>query len=186
MFLELAENNNQGYYSMMAQGGEDASESYMYIPAQFSSTGEGMYVREDSFDMLPEHQWDELQDVLEPYQERNLSLFGLGKKGRARRKARKAARQTRKVERMGIRAGTKKIRAETGGGALGIIGETVSNIFGGGQAGMPAMDIAPTELPPPAPRKLGFLGMPNWVIPVVAVGGIVTVLAMTGRKRKGK
>ena len=178
MYLELAENNNQNYYSMMAQApAEDTSDLYLYVPAQLTGTGEGMYVREDSFDLLPDFQWDQLQDVLAPYQERGLSLFGLGKKGRARRKARREARQARKVERM-------VVRGETGGGALGKIGGMIGNIFGGGEAAG-AREVALEPLPAAAPAKAGFMGLPNWVIPVVAVGGIVTVLAMTGRRKRG-
>lgn len=179
MYLELAENNNQGYYSMMAQGGVDASESYMYIPSQFTDTGEGMYVREDSFDLLPDYQFDQLQDILEPYQERGLSLFGLGKKGRARRKARREARWANKMEKMGVRTERVQVRGETGGGALGRVADAVKNIFGGGAP----PEAIPVELPP---AKTGIMGMPNWVLPVAGVGILITVLAMAGRERKRK
>ncbi|MCH7850933.1 MAG: hypothetical protein IH845_04795 [Nanoarchaeota archaeon] len=180
MYLELAENNNKNYYSMMAQAPEqDVSNLYVYIPAQFTEDKEGMYVREDSFDMLPDFQWDQLQDVLEPYQERNLSLFGLGKKGRARRKARRAARQAGKIERI-------KIRGESGGGALGKVAGAISNIFGGGgAAGAPVEIIEP--LPPPVQAGMfGIKGLPNWIIPVAAVGGLILVLARIGRPKRRK
>lgn len=185
MLLELAENNSQGYYSMMAQAGDkDPSGLYMYIPAQVSASGEGMYVREDSFDMLPDHQWDQLQDVLEPYQEKNLSLFGLGKKARAARKKRKADRQLRKKERFDARTGRRMelatIRGERGGGALGIIGDTVSNIFGGGAA---PPEAYPTELPPAKPT---LMGMPMWMPIIIGGGLLVTVLVMGRGKRKRK
>lgn len=152
----------------------DPADAYLYIPAHFMGGGEGVYAREDSFDMLPDFQWEQLMDVLEPYQQQNMSLFGLGKKGRERRRLRREARWAEKRERI-------VIRGESGGGALGKIGDALAGIFGGGGQEMPPVQ----ELPVAQPKTAGFMGMPNWVLPVVAVGGIVTVLAMTGRK-KGK
>lgn len=172
MYLELAENNNQGYYGMMAQKGEDTADLYLYMPANITG-GEGMYVREDTFDLLPDDQWNQLQDILEPYQERNMSLFGLGKKGRERRRVRREARWAARESRI-------TIRGESGGGILGGIGDVVKDIFAPKDEPMEPLPTLPAQ-------KAGFMGMPNWVIPVVAVGGIITVLAMTGRgKRKRK
>lgn len=189
MYLELAEGNNQGPYSMMAQApGEDTSDLYVYLPAQFTNDGQGMYAREDSFDLLPEHEWEKLQDVLEPFQQRNLSLFGLGKKGRARRKARRAERQARKVERMGVRTERVSVRGAAGGGALGKVGDILGNILGGGgAAGAPMPDeYAPeTSYQPPPPAKK-ILGMPP--IAAAGIGGVallILVLAVMG-KRGGK
>jgi len=178
MLLELAENNNQNYYSMMAQAGEgDTADLYVYIPAQFAG-GDGMYVREDSFDLLPDFQWNQLQDVLEPYQEREMSLFGLGKKGRARRAARREKRQARKIERM-------TIRGETGGGAIGRIGDAISNIFGGGAQEMPPIQELP-EAPAAQAGMFGVKGLPNWVIPVAGLGLIGAFLLPMMRRRGGK
>jgi len=181
MHLELAENNNQGPYSMMAQAPEvDTSDLYLYVPAQFTEDKQGMYVREDSFDLLPDFQWDQLQDVLEPFQEQNLSLFGLGRKGRERRRIRREERQSRKIERM-------VVRGETGGGALGKIGAMVGNIFGGGgAAGAPAESMMPMPLPPAPVKAAGIMGqLPKWAIPVALAGiGLVVVLPMIrGRKK---
>ncbi len=181
MYLELAENNNQGYYSQMAQApAEDTSDLYLYVPAQFAG-GEGMYVREDSFDLLPDFQWKQLQDVLAPYQERNLSLFGLGKKGRARRAKRREARQARKIQRM-------TVRAETGGGALGKIGDVVKTIFApGGATGVPEEPITTIEALPAAPVKAaGFMGLPTWAVPVGLVALGLAAFAMFKPKRGRK
>lgn len=202
MYLELAENDP---YEMMSQWGrfagvgrvmetkaaqraqginlmkaaqakakEDPADAYLYVPAQFTGTGEGMYVREDSFDLLPSYQWEQLMDVLEPYQQQNMSLFGLGKKGRERRRLRREARWAAKERRI-------EIRGESGGGALGQIGDVIKNIFGGGEEPLP-----PEELPPLEPAKAGFMGMPNWVMPVVLVGGGIGILAMMGKRRSKK
>ena len=200
MYLELAENNNQGYYGQMAQEGEDVSDLYVYIPAQFTDTGEGMYVREDSFDMLPDIQWEQLQDVVEPFQERGLSLFGLGKKGRSRRKGRRDARHQKKLVKMGVRQANIKIRGESGGGALGKIGGMISNIFGGGggaQAGGYEAPFAPVQGPGFAPdfsktatapeKKL--LGMKqNTAIMVIGGVGVLIIggLFMMGRRKRKK
>lgn len=179
MYLELAEKDNKNYYSMMAQAPkEDISDLYLYMPAQFTDTGEGMYVREDSFDLLPDFEWEQLQDVLEPYQERTLSLFGLGKKGRERRRIRREARQAASLTKM-------RVRAATGGGALGKVAGALSNIFGGGgAAGAPEPYVEPL---PAAPVKAAgmFGGLPSWV-PLVAIAGIglAVVAPMIRGKRK--
>ena len=178
MYLELAENNNNDPYSMMAQAPkEDVSDLYLYIPAQFTDDKEGMYVREDSFDLLPNFQWNQLQDVLEPFQQQNLSLFGLGKKGRERRRLRREARQEAKLTRM-------RVRAETGGGALGKVAAAVKNIFGGGgAAGEDPMTPMP-QLPAAPVKAAGFMGMPSWV-PLVAIAGIgLAVVAPMIRGRR--
>jgi len=149
MYLELAENNNQNYYSMMAQApAESSGDLYVYMPPQLTG-GDGMYVREDSFDLLPDFQFDQLQNLLEPFQQRDLGLFGLGKKGRARRQARRKERQARKLQRI-------EVRGESGGGALGRIGNVISNIFGGGPEEMaPVYGPEPVYGPPPRPFPTG-------------------------------
>lgn len=201
MYLELAENNNQNYYSMMAQQGEDVSDLYVYIPAQFTEDKEGMYVREDSFDMLSPVEWDQLQDVLDPFQERNLSLFGLGRKGRARRERRRAERHVKKVERMGIRSERITIRGKAGGGALGKIGSAISRIFGGGGGVQAGAYIAPAispegvpyepglvYQPPPEKKTFNLLGMkvPVATAAIGGVGALILILAMMGRRRGKK
>lgn len=180
MYLELAERSNQERYSQMAQAPSvDTSALYLYIPAQFTDTGEGMYVREDSFDMLPDFQWEQLQDVLAPHQEQSLSLFGLGKKGRERRRIRREKRQAAKLTKM-------RVRAETGGGALGKVADAVKNIFGGGGAAGAPEEMMPIQaFPAPAPVQAGIMGgLPKW-LPMVAIGGIaLAVLLPMMRKRK--
>lgn len=161
------------------------ADAYVYIPAHFIGTGEGVYAREDSFDLLPNFQWEQLMDILEPYQQQNMSLFGLGKKGRERRRLRREARWAAKESRI-------EVRAESGGGALGRVADAIKNIFGGGgvQAGAyiaPVEGIDPeTGLPYVAPPKKIF-GMPqNTVIAVGGVGALILVLAVMGGKKRRK
>lgn len=77
LMLELAEDN---YYEQMAEAPAMVSPTievdypadenpYIYIPALMSPTGEGMYVREDYFDHLPDEVWEQMIDTLEPYQD---------------------------------------------------------------------------------------------------------------------
>jgi len=195
MYLELAEGHdyldqNDSLYLDEAGMVEDADSPYIYVPGEYGE--KGVYVREDYFDDLPNYEWDKLMDELEMKQQ-GMGLFGLGKKGRARRKTRRDERAARKESRIAARSAgkTERITARQAGrvgqatakfGGTGVPGEgtgqqilsTVGGWFGGGQGGAPQEYYAPA--PPPSRMKAAM--------PIVLVGVAVLGLgALLLRKR---
>lgn len=183
MYLELAENGGGYGYMPETALSENQESPYLFVPAgMIPGIEQDTYVNEKEFDDLPAYEWNEVMTTLEPYQEQNMGLWPFsGKKGRARRAARKKTRQDNKLARITTRAGV-------GGGIGGIIGK-IGGIF------KPPADV---ELPPfqqrdtrtkrpsgPQPGEAGeksFLNKNPWVIPVglvVIVGG-----AMMMKKKK--
>jgi len=183
MYLELAENGTDNLYldegenelyldenGQLVEGEEEVSP-YIFVPGQQGQ--KGVYVREDYFDDLPDQDWERLFIELEA-QQPGLSLFGLGKKGRARRAERRDRRSERKLQKIETRASGRAGVARAGGGLAGFgqgLSGLASSIFGGGGGG---------ELPPgaPPPEK----SVLPWVIGGVAVIGLGALLLM--RKKK--
>jgi len=170
MYLELAENDNdylqqndELYLDQDGQlvEGEETLSAYIFVPGQQGE--EGVYVREDYFDDLPDDDWDRLMIYLEANQP-GMSLFGLGAKGRARRQERRARRQERKLERI-----------ETRGAAGGGLGGFLGGIFGKRGNGAP-------EGPP---LRIGQERKPvwPWVLGGAAVIGIGAIALRRRRKR---
>jgi len=177
MFLELAENandylqqNDELYLDQNGElvEGEETLSPYVFVPGQQGD--EGVYVREDYFDDLPDEDWDRLMIYLEANQP-GMSLFGLGAKGRARRQERRARRQERKVEKIGARARGRAGVARAGGGLGGILG----GIFGGG-AGAP---VEGEEL-----RLQKKKPVWPWIVAIGGGGLLVVALAGGFKKRK--
>jgi len=179
MHLELAENgdylqdNDELYLDQngeLVEGEEDVSP-YVFVPGQNGE--EGVYVREDYFDDLPDGEWERLMMFLEANQP-GLSLFGLGKKGRARRAERRERRGERKLMKISTRAEGRAGVAAAGGGIGGFIGKVggaVGNILGRGGAPEGEIQSAPSR---------------KWV--PWAVGGGIALLAggiyLSARKRR--
>jgi len=91
-----------------------------------------------------------------------LSLFGLGKKARARRAERKDRRQERKLARL-----------EAGGGIGGFLGKITGGLFGGGAgAGEEIVD---------QPKKRNYT---PWIIGGVSLIGLAAILGARRRRRK--
>lgn len=135
MYLELAENgtnyltqNDELYLDQNGElvEGEEEVSPYIFVPGQQGE--EGVYIREDYFDDLSDHDWERLMMYLEANQP-GMSLFGLGKKGRARRAERRERKQERKVQRIEARSGGRALVAQAGGGLAGL-GQGLSGILG--------------------------------------------------------
>lgn len=134
-FLELAENSRtyggESFYQALA---ENPEQLYIEIPDPNDITGQAtMMVREDYFDNLPDHQWEQIMDELEPPM--MSGLFDRWRenreKRRQRRDERRAARQESRMSRIesresGLFGGALKGLTQNIGGALG-------GLFGGGQ-----------------------------------------------------
>ena len=172
MHLELAEEPD--YYLQEDNYLMEEDESpYIFIPG--APGEEGIYVREDYFDDLPEDQYDEVMAYLEGAQQ-SLGLFGFGKKARARRVERRAVRQANKLERIAA-------RGAAGTGLKGLF-SGIAGIFGGGRA---QAEPAPyTQLPAPTPFPVGATKKRNWT-PII-IGGIALVVVggmlLARRRRK--
>lgn len=172
MYLELAENgndylqeNDEMYLDENGNvvEGEETLSPYIFVPGQQGQ--QGVYVREDYFDDLPDAEWEQLMTYLESNQP-GMSLFGFGAKGRERRLERRERRHERKIEKLGA-----------GGGIQGFM-KGIGGIFGGGGAA-PEAGVDPRTGQPIGTKK------PVW--PWVVGGGaaIVGIIALAGGfKRK--
>jgi len=144
MHLELAENN---YLSQNS----DRESPWIFVPAGLiPGIADDVYVNEKEFDHLPAAQWEKVMDLLERYQDnKGLSLFR-GKKGRARKAARKAERHKNKMAKIAL-------RGETGGGIGGVIGgitSMIGQVVGGGGGAMDSMPMIQSVAPPPLPANI--------------------------------
>jgi len=182
MFLELAENayNYDAPYlsDHLSQAGEDSP--YIFVPGVPGE--EGVYVREDYFDDLPDEDWEQLMGYLEGAQQ-GVGFLMFGKKARARRAVRRAKKRAAKLERVTVRA--------EGGGPIARLTAGIANI------------IRPQEGPPPDPSTYpprirprmgavfgGQIGTPpprkiNWM-PII-IGGVALVIvggALLARRRR--
>lgn len=181
MYLELSENgndylqNNDELYldqnGALVEGEEEVSP-YIFVPGQPGE--EGVYIREDYFDDLADNDWERLMMYLEANQP-GMSLFGLGKKARARRAERKDRRLERKLQKIGARGEKRAVVARAGGGLAGLgqgLQGVIGGIFGGGQQA-PAGEITTR------PRR-------NWLPWIIGGGVILTgvIAYRVARRRK--
>lgn len=177
MHLELAEQSPDLYLQQNDEmiEGEEMSP-YIFVPGEYE--GEGVYVREDYFDDLPDDVWERTMEFLESNQP-GMSLFGFGKKGRARRLERRERRHERRLEKKGQRFASKEARVTTradgtpgffgtDGGLQGILG----TVFGGGAA--PVNGAVPERKPMP------WLGIG---LGVAILGGVVYFATRKKKKR---
>jgi hypothetical protein len=146
-YLQLAEDP----YSHLAQPGTPAKDLFVFVPAGFRGAQKDMWVREDMFDNMPESEYKEIMNALEPYQSTGMS-YGFtqlsGKAEREERKrlrmekkasrgagARREARAERQAQRQAARLQRQEARAASGNDLASILGKAggiVSNIMGGG------------------------------------------------------
>jgi len=180
MYLELAEgnddylqNNDELYLDEdgnLVEGEEEVSP-YIFVPG--TGGDQGVYVREDYFDDLPDIQWEQIMETLETNQP-GMSFLGMGKKARARRIERRERRQERKIEKIGARGEKRALVARAGGGLAGLgqgLSGVLGNIFGGGQAGGEIQS---------APRR----NYTPWIIGGIAVVGLGGLLIYNSRRRR--
>jgi len=186
MYLELAENgndylqNNDDLY-LDENGdlleGEETLSPYIFVPGQPGE--EGVYIREDYFDDLPDNDWERLMMYLEANQP-GMSLFGLGKKARARRAERKDRKLERKLQKIGARGEKRAVVARAGGGLAGLgrgLQGVIGGIFGGGAGEGGRMNGG------------AFAGQERrnytpWIIGGVVILGGVGLWAATRKKRR--
>ena len=188
MYLQLAENprytNVSGYTrksnkvkSHKRRLSEDMEQpKYIYIPQFLTVTAEtpnglpsGINVREDYFDDLDNAQYNEMMNILAPYQKglNEFQLLSSRAERRAKRQARREKRQQNKEER-------KANRKEAFSKIVDTVGNIAGRIFGGTPEQAPTDEI-PAELPKPWYQN-----------PVVIIGGVAIIggLVYLGMKKK--
>lgn len=159
MYLELADNYSVDALPQRAPflsqdaitaATNNTRNAYLRIPQE---DGTFKFVREDLFDDLTDAEWSTFWAQIEPYQNQDMSLLGIGKKARARRETRLEAKGVRR-EKKDV-AKQKRIEArQASGGILGKIGGIVGMVTGAGQP--PPEAAAPTGAMVVAPAVTGM------------------------------
>lgn len=186
MTLQLAENGfTVGRRKRKRTGFLPEESPYIYVPGDNGE--QGVWVREDMFDHLPEDQWNALMAECEARQP-DLGLFGLTKKSRERIKARKDERNERKLAKIAAKGAARA--TARGGGENPIMGGLKSIIKTAGQSLAPAIggvvgggaEQAPMTPYYDEPIKNEWIpGLPNWATGLLAAGAAFGIYKLATR-----
>jgi hypothetical protein len=183
MYLELAENGGYGGLPETALAQGERESPYLFVPGgMIPGIAQDSYVNEAQFDDLDPYAWNQVMELLEPYQPNNLSLWPFStKKGRSRRTQRREVRQANKIAKI-------ETRAAAGGGIGGIVAK-IGGIFAPKDT-MP-MDTMPMVAPgavaapgakPPPKEKTAIQKYWPYAAGAVGVGLLVFLLAKKKKK----
>ncbi len=145
MTLQLAEGNRKR--TRVAK----ETKPYIYMP-NADGNGNGLYIREDHFDHLPNGQFARTMREIAPYQrevESGLMSEAEYLSSKADRKARRAARADRKKTKSDSKAAARVKRAGSAAGLFNKVLDTAGNLLPGGKQGaaLPATDDTPPKDP---------------------------------------
>lgn len=175
-YLQLAESP----YNKLAEMTSQDLSKYVFIPEGYKGATKDLYIREDLLDSLPDFVYDQMMIELRPYQ--NTGLSGIFDKAKARREARRSAKQKRIEARQAGKAG----RAEKRSALLTNITDKVAGIFGGSKA--PAgldVSVGPGGVNVDLDSEPTFWD--QYKVPIivggVAIGGLIAYKALTKKGR---
>ncbi len=156
-YLQLAEKDDS-FYSHMAQ----SKDMYVFVPESENSAN-GVWVREDYFDDLPDEQYLKVMTALAPFQPTQMNGIFSGIKEKvqnwsANRQERKDAKQQAYIAKQ-----ERKASGDTFGSK---IANAIQNFTGGGEAQPREMQLPDYQI------QVGNEPQPFYKNPAVIVGGL--------------